>query len=165
MGRPSATRPSTTDVKVRNPHVAIIGHAQPKNWAAIRGSKDATGGTYNRFFPVYVVQSKTLPVFEATDTQNVIKTAARALREVADWARDADTVTVPSEVAQVFESKHRPICEALTSGSEELSQYTERAMAYLVRLAALYALADQRERSTSPTWMPLWRWSPTAWRA
>ncbi|NRQ30516.1 hypothetical protein HII36_01475 [Nonomuraea sp. NN258] len=133
------------DVKIRRPHVAIIGHVQPKNWAAISGSRDATGGTYNRFFPVWVYQSKTLPVFEATDTAQVIRACARALREVADWARDADTVTVPRHVAQVFETTHRPICEALTNGSEELSQYTERAMAYMVRLAALYALADQRE--------------------
>ncbi|MEO3863934.1 hypothetical protein, partial [Acrocarpospora sp. B8E8] len=35
--------------------------------------------------------------------------------------------------------------ESLTSGSEELSQYTERAVAYLARVAALYALADKRE--------------------
>ncbi|MFI6174993.1 DUF3987 domain-containing protein [Nonomuraea sp. NPDC051191] len=144
-GQTIAHKTKHDDVKIRRPHVAIVGHAQPKNWAAIAGSRDATGGTYNRFFPVYVMQSKTLPVFESTDTAQVIRACARALREVADWARDADTVSVPAHVARVFEATHRPICEALTNGSEELSQYTERAMAYMVRLAALYALADHRE--------------------
>lgn len=144
-GQTVAHKTKHDDIKVKRPHISIIGHCQPKNWAAIRGTKDATGGTYNRFAVFYVFRSKTLPVFQATDSNEVIRQAARELRSVADFAREVDSVIVPKHVAEVFENKHRPICEALTSGSEELSQYTERAMAYMVRLAALYALSDKRD--------------------
>lgn len=44
----------------------------------------------------------------------------------------------------MFETHHRPIVEAMTSESEELSAYTERAMSYMIRIAALFALADKR---------------------
>ncbi|WP_433256319.1 DUF3987 domain-containing protein [Streptosporangium sp. CA-135522] len=132
------------DLRVRRPHVGVIMHCQPRNWAAISGTKDATGGTYNRFLPVWVQQSKTLPVFEASNASEVIRAAARELRNAADYARQVDSVIVPRHVAETFEAKHRPIIEAMIS-SEEMSQYAERAMAYMIRLAALYALSERRD--------------------
>ncbi|WP_250212810.1 DUF3987 domain-containing protein [Acrocarpospora catenulata] len=119
-------------------------HVQPKNWAAVSGGKDATGGTWNRVLPVWVNQSKTLPVFESSDAHEVVRAAARALRQAGDYARQVDTVTVPRYVAHVFESKHRPIVEAMIS-TEAMSQYAERAMAYMIRLAALFALSEHRD--------------------
>lgn len=133
------------DLKVQNPHVSVIGHAQPKNWGAISGSKDAQGGTYNRFIPIAVTRSKTLPVFGGVDPTEHIREQARRLRGIATWAREVDVVTVSADVAEVFEAKHRPACESLITGNEELAQMCERAMAYLVRLAALYALLDSRD--------------------
>jgi hypothetical protein len=140
-----AHRTSQTDLMVRRPHVAIVGHIQPRNWGAISGSKDATGGTYNRFFPVWVVQSKKLPVFAQIDPSEVIERLGNRLRQIVNFASEVSDLAVPDDVAKVFESKHREICDALTTGSEELGQYTERAMAYMIRIAGLYALADKRE--------------------
>jgi hypothetical protein len=134
-----------SDISVKNVHVSIIGHVQPKNWGAISGSKDATGGTYNRFFPVAVERSKIIPVFGGPDPTDTIREQASRLRRIASWAREVDLVTVSQETAQVFEEHHRPACEALIMGNEELAQMCERAMAYLVRIAALYALLSERE--------------------
>lgn len=133
------------DIHVAKPHVAIVGHVQPKNWGAISGSRDATGGTYNRFLPVAVTRSKTLPVFGAADSTEVIRDMARKLRRMASFAREVDVVRVRPDVAEIFEARHRPACEGLIHGNEELAQMAERAMAYLVRLAALYALTDSRD--------------------
>jgi hypothetical protein len=140
-----AHRTSQTDLMVKKPHVAIVGHAQPKNWGAISGSKDATGGTYNRFFPVWSFQSKKLPVFTQVDPGELITRLGKRLAQIVNFASEVSDLTVPDDVAEVFERKHREICDALTQGSEELGQYTERAMAYMIRIAGLYALADKRE--------------------
>ncbi|WP_431915221.1 DUF3987 domain-containing protein [Nonomuraea jabiensis] len=132
------------DLRVRRPHLGLIMHVQPRNWAAVAGGKDATGGTWNRLLPVWVSQSKTLPVFESSDAHEAIRQAARALRQAGDFARQVDTVTVPGHVARVFEAKHRPIVEAMIS-TEAMSQYAERAMAYMIRLAGLFALSERRD--------------------
>ncbi|NRQ38268.1 hypothetical protein HII36_41525 [Nonomuraea sp. NN258] len=123
-----AHKTKVDDLRVRRPHLGLIMHVQPRNWAAVAGGKDATGGTWNRLLPVWVQQSKTLPVFESSDAHEAIRQAARALRQAGDYARQVDTVTVPGHVARVFEAKHRPIVEAMIS-TEAMSQYAERAMA------------------------------------
>ncbi|WP_239122829.1 DUF3987 domain-containing protein [Sphaerisporangium siamense] len=135
---------SQLDLVIMKPHVAIVGHIQPKNWGAISGSKDATGGTYNRFFPVWVMQSKKLPVFATPNPEELIKKLGNRFRSMVNFAQEVTELTVPDDVALVFENKHREICDALTTGNEELGQYTERAMAYMIRIAGLYCLADKR---------------------
>jgi hypothetical protein len=139
-----AHKTKVDDLRVRRPHLGLIMHVQPRNWAAVAGGKDATGGTWNRLLPVWVQQSKTLPVFESSDAHEAIRQAARALRQAGDYARQVDTVTVPGHVAHVFEAKHRPIVEAMIS-TEAMSQYAERAMAYMIRLAGLFALSERRD--------------------
>ncbi|MER7208518.1 DUF3987 domain-containing protein [Streptosporangium sp. NPDC000239] len=137
-------RTSQTDLTIKKPHVAIVGHIQPKNWGAISGSKDATGGTYNRFFPVWVIQSKKLPVFATPNPEETIAKLGNRFRSMVNYAQEVTDLVVPEEVAKVFEGKHREICDGLTTGNEELGQYTERAMAYMIRIAGLYTLADKR---------------------
>lgn len=137
-------RTSQVDIQIHKPHVAIIGHVQPKNWGAISGSKDATGGTYNRFFPVWSYQSKKLPVFSTTNPDKAIERLGHRFRQMVNFAQEVTDLVVPAKVAKVFESRHREICDAMTTGNEALGQYTERAMAYMIRLAGLYALADKR---------------------
>ncbi|MEU4233382.1 hypothetical protein AB0F17_54635 [Nonomuraea sp. NPDC026600] len=139
-----AHKTKVDDLRVRRPHLGLTMHVQPRNWAAVAGGKDATGGTWNRLLPVWVQQSKTLPVFESSDAHEAIRQAARALRQAGDYARQVDTVTVPGHVARVFEAKHRPIVEAMIS-TEAMSQYAERAMAYMIRLAGLFALSERRD--------------------
>ncbi|MET8143339.1 DUF3987 domain-containing protein [Sphaerisporangium sp. NPDC005288] len=135
---------SQTDLVIMKPHVAIVGHVQPKNWGAISGSKDATGGTYNRFFPLWVTRSKKLPVFSAENSEETIKMLGNRFRSMVNFAQEVTDITVPADVAEIFELKHREICDGLTTGNEELGQYTERAMAYMIRIAGLYCLADKR---------------------
>ncbi|MER6811593.1 DUF3987 domain-containing protein [Spirillospora sp. NPDC000708] len=132
-------------ITVKRPHVGFVMHVQPKNWGAISGTKDATGGTYNRFFPVYVERSKRVRLSQARTPSEVVVPLARELRDMAAYAVNVSEVTMPADVEDVFESKHRPVVEALTLGTEALAQYAERALAYMLRLAALYALADKRD--------------------
>lgn len=144
-GENLAHKTSKADLEVKHPHLGFIGHVQPKNWGAISGSRDATGGTYNRFLAIYVEQSKTVPVFAGPDPTEALEKVAKSLRGMASWAVSTQTAKVPDDVARRFEEYHRPVCEGLTEGNEELSQMAERALAYLIRISAVYALADQRE--------------------
>ncbi|MBB5077959.1 DUF3987 domain-containing protein [Nonomuraea endophytica] len=139
-----AHKTKVDDLRVRRPHLGLIMHVQPKNWAAVAGGKDATGGTWNRVLPVWVEQSKVLPLFESADAHEVIRQAGRALRQAGEYARQVDTVTVPAHVARVFETKHRPIVRAMIA-TEAMSQYAERAMIYMIRLAGLFALSERRD--------------------
>ena len=136
----------TNDIIVNGVHLAIIGHVQPGNWSAVLGSKDARGGTYNRFLPVYVEQSKRIRKFGHSSPTEVFKDMGRKLRKIAQAAKEVRLVTVTSEVGDVFEAHHRLACEALTDGNEVLGQMSDRAMSYMERLAALYALADGRDQ-------------------
>lgn len=136
---------SKADISVKAPHLGFVMHIQPRNWGAIAGSRDATGGTWNRFLAVWVEQSKRVKVFGGPDPTEAIKGVSKALRGMASWAVSTQTVKVPDNVAERFEEYHRPVCESFTEENEELSQMAERALAYLIRISALYALADNRE--------------------
>lgn len=148
-GETIAHKTAKADFKIESPHLSFVGHVQPKNWGAITGSKDATGGTYNRFLAIYVEKSKTVPVFGGPDPASAIEEAAKKLLGMGLWARESrPLVKVPADVAAVFEKVHRPVCESLTEDNETLSEMAERSLAYLIRISALYALADQREEIT-----------------
>ena len=145
-GQAIGHKTSKVDITLEEPHMALVGHVQPKNWGAISGSKDATGGTYNRFLALYVEQSKTVPFFYGPDPTDAIQRVSEDLRSVGTLISEMGSiVTMPEALSQRFEEHHRPICESLTKGNAELSQMCERALAYLVRVSALYALADLRE--------------------
>lgn len=147
-GDPASYKSGKVDIQIPNPHLGIITHAQPKNVARVRGSKGASGGTWNRFFFVWVERSKRLPVFgsrNATMLASIIQRMGVEFRNAVMYARQVERLHVSDAVAAVFEKKHRVQCENLTAGSEELSELAERAMAYMLRLASLFALTERRD--------------------
>lgn len=133
---------SVASIRIKSPHFGIVAHVQPKNYKAILGGRDSTGGTWNRFLPLLVARARTLPVFGGPDPQPVIKKAAKALRAIGSAAREIEEVTVSARTAKAFEKKHRIALEALIDGNDELAEQCERALAHCVRVAALYALAE-----------------------
>lgn len=134
---------------IPNPHVGIIGHVQPKIWVSIVGGKVAASGVYNRFVVAYVQRSKVLPIIPTAamiaGRDAVARKWGPILRRAGVFAREVEIVRVSEKVGRVFEKKHRPACDALTGTNEELSELAERSMAYMLRIAALYALADMRD--------------------
>lgn len=133
-------------LEVPHPHAAFIGHVQPKLFHATRGSRDAAGGTWNRFLIFWVERSKSVNIFgDMPGYDRAVAQMASDFRRAAHFGCDVPRVRVPDKVAKTFEKHHRPLIEALTSTSEEISEFAERAMAYTLRVAALYALADGEE--------------------
>jgi hypothetical protein len=131
---------------VPKPHAAFISHVQPKLLRSVRKSKDAAGGTYNRFVVLFSEKSKSIPTFEDSDEyEEVISEAVQTFRKMCHGAADIKQVRVPANLGQKFDRHHRPTMEELTSVSEEISEFGERAVPYLLRIAGLYALAEKSE--------------------
>lgn len=148
-GSKIAHKTAQSDIQIDNPHFGFIMHVQPINWAKISGSRDASGGTFNRFAPLWVEQSKVVPLFGGESPDALYEEISTRMRVVATNAREGiSTVRMGAGLAQRFEDHHRPVTEALTDGSEELAQMAERALAYLVRFSGLYAVADGRDEIT-----------------
>jgi hypothetical protein len=133
-------------VEVSDPHMALVGHVQPDNWGAIAGSRDATGGTYNRFVPLHVKRSKDLDLYYGPSPDDVQEEIAREFRETASLVREMGSqITAPQDVAKRFKDYYRPAAEDLIRGNTRLAQMAERPDGKLIRLASLYAIADLRE--------------------
>jgi hypothetical protein len=144
-GQPLVHKTSKTDLRVDNPHMAVIGHVQPRIWATVSGTAEAASGLVNRFLPIWVQRSKRLPKWRRKEPAEVGAFVAKELQAAGMWARDVtDPVIVPDDVADFYEEFHRPMYEALTEGDELLSELVERVGSYVDRLAGLYALGDQR---------------------
>lgn len=131
---------------VPKPHGSFITHVQPKLLRDVRKSKDAAGGTYNRFVVLWSQKSKSIPTFEESDEYNgVIADAVRTFRKMCETGSNLTEVRVSKSLGQKFDRHHRPIMDELISVNEEIAEFGERAVAYLLRIAALYALAEGLE--------------------
>ncbi|TDB90894.1 DUF3987 domain-containing protein [Actinomadura sp. KC216] len=152
-GSPIGHKTAKTNVRVDEPHIGFVLHVQPDNWAAITGTLNASGGTFNRFLLVWVEQSKTVDLYRSDEEEAAYaatqKTLADRLREMgthaANLGRD-DPIDVTPDVARRIKEWHRPKCEDLTKGNKVLANMSERALAYMVRLAGLMAVADGRDQ-------------------
>lgn len=131
---------------VPNPHASFISHVQPKLLRSVRKSKDAAGGTYNRFVVLWSMKSKSIPTFEeSAEYDAVIAEAVRMFRRICHGAADITAIRVSPELGRKFDRHHRPTMETLTSVSEEIAEFGERAVPYLLRIAGIYALAEKSE--------------------
>lgn len=139
-------------IEILDPYITILGHVQPDLFVSTKKSKATAAGAWNRCLFGYVDQSQSLDLFGSlAEKKQVWKELAIELVEafmyVADLARDkmVNDVIVPRSTADAFAKHHRPKVLALTRQSREVIQYCQRGDAYLLKLAALYALFDGRD--------------------
>lgn len=136
----------TGSAEVRDPYVIIHGHVQPDLFVLTKKSKATAIGVWNRFLFCHVGQSKTLDMFESMPEKNrMIAALAAEFHDAWASARRRGDVRVPKSVSKAFAAHHRPRVEALVKQSKEVKQYAQRGLAYLLKLAALYAVYDGRD--------------------
>lgn len=124
-------------------HVGIIGHITPKEFKARLAEADMSGGTYNRFLPVYVERSKRLPIPEGVDDM-VVSGLAERLREAIQGARDIRRVQLDREATELWTAE---LYDEMTEADDEDQAWTEfarRAAPYCLRIAAVHAVLDGR---------------------
>ena len=90
MGRPGADRAEPQAAQASASHVAIIGHITPREFRLRLAEADMTGGTYNRYLPLFVERSRLLPIPEGVsdDVGYLGARLAAAIDQAADGRAD-----------------------------------------------------------------------------
>ncbi|MFD8789254.1 DUF3987 domain-containing protein [Streptomyces vinaceus] len=139
------TRESETATE---PHITIIGHVTPEEFAARLKSHEMAGGTYNRFLPMFVHMTKELAWPDYPDDwRDQLKAFGKRLGEAVEFAKEPGedrrvTFTPPAKkyyVETIYEEYNDT-----SSDSEMMKQFTTRRLPYVIRIAAIYALMNGR---------------------
>lgn len=124
-------------------HVAIIGHVTPREFRLKLAEAEMAGGTFNRFLPIYVEQSKRLPTPEGIDSSD-LKLLSEDLRRSITNARRHKGVELGPAASKLWCDE---VYDELGSTDEDDAAWTEfarRAAPYCRRIAALHAVLDDR---------------------
>ncbi|MEV0417331.1 DUF3987 domain-containing protein [Streptosporangium canum] len=150
-GASVSNRTKEAVIHIDAPHVAILGNVTPTEWGTSVGRADKAGGTLNRFLPLYVERSKRIRLSDqisATEWARLIKPLADALKAAVLFARNTEEVTLSGEALKLWDDQLCEAIESLTIGREAMEQFAARGTDQAMRIAALYALADQRDEIT-----------------
>ena len=123
------------------PHIVIVGHISPGELQTVVRSGDVEGGTLNRFLYICSRRSKRLPD-GGNAPQDVVEAAAKAFGEAVELGRKAGKVHLTQRARQHWAS----VYNRLTAERPDtvLTKATGRRAPYVMRLAMIYALLDQR---------------------
>jgi len=130
-------------VKASSSHIAIIGHVTPREFRLRLADSELAGGTFNRFLPVWVEQSRKLPVPEGIDDQaerDLSKRLGTAIEHAA-----SGLIRFSKEAEAHWREE---LYDELTAADDEdqaWTEFTRRAPAYCWRIAALTAVLDDQQ--------------------
>lgn len=128
----------------RRGHVGIVAHITPGEFKAKVTASDMAGGTYNRFLPLAVAQSKMLPHPDPMPAALLADLGA-ALAHRLEQVGGVTTVGLAPTVRDTWTALYLELSPANTNpgpDGERIKEFTSRAPAYCLRIAALYAALD-----------------------
>ncbi|WP_406379018.1 DUF3987 domain-containing protein [Streptomyces sp. NBC_00197] len=129
-----------------NPHITVLGHVTPTEFGAKLKSHDMAGGTYNRFLPMFVEMPHELPWPERpSDYEDRLSEITDRLRMALPFAQEEGVVTFTEDAKQFYISEIYPEYNDTQGDSETMKQFTTRRLPYVMRIAAVYALMNERE--------------------
>ena len=124
-------------------HVAIIGHITPQEFRLRLADADMTGGTYNRYLPVFVERSQRLPIPEGV-SEHTVETLGGKLYDGIAAAREVGQIQLGREATQVWTGG---LYDEFTEADDEdraEAEFTRRAAPYCLRVAGLLAALEGR---------------------
>lgn len=124
-------------------HVAIIGHITPQEFRIRLSEADMTGGTYNRYLPVFVDRSQRLPIPEGV-SDHTVEALSDKLREGIDAATQIRQIQLGREATQLWTAD---LYDEFTEADDEdraEAEFTRRAAPYCLRVAGLLAALESR---------------------
>ena len=144
MGRPGAVgaEPQAAHAR-RSSHVAIVGHITPQEFRLRLAEADMTGGTYNRYLPVFVERSRRLPIPQGVDDHTVAALSAQLADSIAR-AREIRQVQLGGDATRLWTVD---LYDELTESDDEdraEAEFTRRAAPYCLRVGGLLAVLDGR---------------------
>jgi hypothetical protein len=130
-------------LKASSSHIAITGHISPRELRLRLAEADLSGGTYNRFLPIYVERPKLLAFPSGVGDFVTGKLSAR-LRECIRAARQCGRIELDGPARRLWERDIYPELTGADDDDEADAQFTRRAAPYCLRIAALLAALDHR---------------------
>jgi hypothetical protein len=124
-------------------HIAIIGHITPQEFRLRLADADMTGGTYNRYLPVFVERSQRLPIPEGVDPDTVV-TLSSKLDDGIAAAREVRQIQLGRDATRMWTST---LYDEFTEADDEdraEAEFTRRAAPYCLRVAGLLAALEGR---------------------
>lgn len=131
---------------VPNPHLGIIGHISPMELKANLSTSDLAGGSGNRFLWFYVEKSKSLPEGGNMSSEEHARLVEDFKSAVEYGHGFKGAVPYSPEARRVWNEEMYSELDEITTSSGEMEEFAGRAIPYVRRLAALYALSDGRGR-------------------
>ena len=128
-------------------HVAIIGHITPREFRLRLAEADMSGGTYNRYLPVYVERSRLLPIPAGTAEQVRITLGGR-LASAIDQARNVGCIQFDREATDLWVADLYPELTGADDEDHAEAEFTRRAAPYCLRIAGLLAALEGRALMT-----------------
>lgn len=134
-------------LRASSSHVAIVGHITPREFRARLAESEMSGGTYNRFLPIYVDRSKRLPLPEPLDGA-VIQRLGLRLSKALHAAWSTERITLSQAARKLWSDR---LYDEFTDSDEEdqiWTEFTRRTAPYCLRVAGLHAVLDGRDEIT-----------------
>lgn len=137
----------------RQGHVGILAHITPGEFKAKVSSTDLAGGTYNRFLPIAVAQSKFLHLPVPPDAALIARLAGE-LADRLDHAYEFGPLALSEPARDTWAELYLEFAgHGDGPGGQAVAQvaeFTSRAPAQCLRVAGLHAVLD-RSRLVKPT--------------
>lgn len=127
-------------MRATNPHIGFVGHITPEELRMRMDATDAFNGLLNRFLFVYAERERLLPNPPALPDEPIERLAFR-LGRAASKARTCQSVGCSPEAQALWEAWYPGLSDHPPG---LLGVLGERAAPYLLRLALVYALLDER---------------------
>lgn len=83
-------------------HIAVISHVTPKEFRIRRAEADLAGGSYNRFLPVFVERSKSIPIGEGI-AETDLRTLAATLRSAVQAAKAVTKISLDDQAKKLWD--------------------------------------------------------------
>ncbi|MFF7588641.1 DUF3987 domain-containing protein [Kitasatospora purpeofusca] len=128
-------------------HIVVLGHVTPDEFDAKMKPSDLAGGSYNRFLTWYVHKDKDVPIPPHIDEwEETTDALAEELRAAVESAKKVTEVTLTAPAQKLYVDKLYGELSYRDETDPVIKEFVQRHVPYLMRLAAVYALMDQRDK-------------------
>jgi hypothetical protein len=122
-------------------HIAIIGHITPQEFRLRLAESDMTGGTYNRYLPLFVERSRMLPIPEGVG-EHIVRRLGNRLATAILTAADVKRISLGREATEVWTDELYREMTAADDEDQAHAEFTRRAAPYCLRIAGLLTALD-----------------------
>ena len=131
--------------KASSSHIGLVAHVTPREFRMKLAESDMSGGSYNRYLPLYVDRAKRLPIPDPISEDVIAVWGARLAGIVTKARNEASANIIMSPGARALWSDSLYDEFSGTDDADEVwTEFVRRAAPYCLRIAGLHAVIDGR---------------------